>query len=422
MNKTFSLLFLLKKNKQKANGTVPIYARITIDGIPKEISCKRCIDPKLWDNKLQRLSGRNPEVKSINNYLKTFEQEIYEAHHMAMKDKKPVTAALVKAKATGADQVKRMLVPIFQKHNNDIKILVEKEEYAPGTLERYETSLNHTIQYIQWKYKKSDIDILEIDYDFVQQYDFYLRTERDCCNNTTVKYLKNFQKIVNICLRNKWINDDPFTNYNSKVQEVEINFLSEEQINTIYTKRFVSERLEEVRDIFIFCCFTGLAYIDAKQLTDSNIAIGIDGLRWIYKNRQKTETASNIPILPIAQEILDRYANHSGCINSGTLLPVKSNQKMNSYLKEIADLCGIKFNLTFHVARYTFATTVTLSNGVPMESVGKMLGHKNIRMTQHYAKVVDRKVSDDMKLLKEKFPTQLKSASNNLQTIETAAG
>jgi site-specific recombinase XerD len=403
MNKTFSLLFLLKKKKVKANGTVPLYARITIDGIPKEISCKRSIDPDLWDSKLQRLSGRNPEVKAINSYLKTFEQEIYDAHHMVMKDKVQVTSAVVKAKATGADQVKRMLVPIFKKHNSDMKVLVEKEEYAEGTLERYETSLNHTIEYMQWKYKKNDIEITEINYEFVEQYDFYLRTQRDCCNNTTVKYLKNFQKIVHICLRNKWIEDDPFINYNNKVQEVEISFLSEEQISTIYTKRFVSERLEEVRDIFVFCCFTGLAYIDVKQLNDSNIAIGIDGLRWIYKDRQKTDTASNIPILPIAQEILDKYANHPACLNSGTLLPVKSNQKMNSYLKEIADVCGIDKKLTFHVARYTFATTVTLTNGVPMESVSKMLGHKSMRMTQHYAQVVDRKVSNDMMALRDRL-------------------
>lgn len=403
MNKTFSLLFLLKKSKQKANGTVPLYARITIDGLPKEISCKRSIDPELWDNKLQRLSGRTPEVKALNNYLKTFEQEIYDAHHMAMKDKAPVTAAVVKAKATGADRIKRMLVPIFKKHNSEMKTLVEKEEYAAGTLERYETSLSHTIEFMQWKYNKSDIDILEIDYDFISGYDFYLRTERDCCNNTTVKYLKNFQKIVNICLKNKWMADDPYVHYNAKVQEVEIEFLNEAQISSIYRKRFVSSRLTEIRDIFIFCCFTGLAYIDVKQLEDSHISIGIDGNRWIYKDRQKTDTSSKIPILPIAQEILDRYADHPACVNGGVLLPVKSNQKMNSYLKEIADLCGINFNLTFHVARYTFATTVTLGNGVPMESVGKMLGHKNIRMTQHYAKVVDKKVSEDMSILKQKL-------------------
>lgn len=412
MNKTFSLLFLMKKNKVKANGTVPLYARITIDGTPKEISCKRSIDPNLWDRKLQRLSGRNPEVKAINSYLKTFEQEIYDAHHMAIKDKKPVTAALVKAKATGSDQVKRMLVPIFQKHNSDLKILVEKEEYAPGTLERYETSLSHTIEYMQWKFKKSDIDIKEIDYDFVTQYDFYLRTQRNCNNNTTVKYLKNFQKIINICLRNNWFADDPFVNYINKVQEVKIEFLSEDEISKIYAKRFVSERLTEVRDIFIFCCFTGLAYIDVKQLTEANIAIGIDGHRWIYKNRQKTETASNIPILPIVEEILNKYANHPACIVNDTLLPVKSNQKMNSYLKEIADLCGVHFNLTFHVARYTFATTVTLSNGVPLESVGKMLGHKNIRMTQHYAKVIDKKVGEDMKMLRDKFGASTQICAN----------
>lgn len=212
MNKTFSLLFLLKKNKQKANGTVPLYARITIDGVPKEISCKRCIDPDLWDNKLQRLSGRTQEIKSMNSYLKTFEQEIFDAHHMAMKDKKHVTAAVVKSKVTGTDRAKHMIIPIFKEHNRKMWALVP-DEFAKGTAERYDTSLMHTANYIVWKYKKNDIDIEDIDYEFVTDYEFYLKTERDCCHNTAVKYVKNFQKIINICLKNEWIVRDPFLKY-----------------------------------------------------------------------------------------------------------------------------------------------------------------------------------------------------------------
>jgi site-specific recombinase XerD len=191
--------------------------------------------------------------------------------------------------------------------------------------------------------------------------------------------------------------------YNGKVREVEREFLSQEEVITIYTKQFKTERLNLVKDIFVFSCFTGLAYIDVKNLTKSHINIGIDGGKWIFTNRQKTETASRIPLLPIAEEIIQKYQNHPECINKDKLLPVLSNQKMNAYLKEIADICEIEKDLTFHIARHTFATTITLTNGVPIESVSKMLGHKNLKTTQHYAKVLDRKVSEDMEILKAKF-------------------
>ena len=402
MNKTFSLLFLLKKRKQKANGTVPLYARITIDGVPKEISCKRSIVPELWDSKMQRLSGRAPEVKSMNSYLKTFEQEIYDAHHMAMKDKKPVTAAVIKSKVSGTDQTKNMLIPIFKEHNRKMWALVP-DEYAKGTAERYDTSLKHTLDYIFWKYNMTDIKIEVIDYEFISDFEFYLKTERHNGHNTAIKYVKNFQKVINICLKNEWIIKDPFLKYESKLRDVERDYLTDLELRTIYRKKFVSARLSLVRDIFVFSCYTGLAYVDVKLLMPENISFGIDGTRWIFTNREKTDGQSNIPLLPMAEEILDKYASHPKCLNENRVLPILSNQRMNSYLKEIADVCGINKDLTFHVARHTFATTVTLSNGVPIESVSKMLGHKSIKSTQIYARVLDRKVSADMIVLKNRL-------------------
>jgi site-specific recombinase XerD len=204
-------------------------------------------------------------------------------------------------------------------------------------------------------------------------------------------------------LANGWLTKDPFANYKAKVKEVVREFLTEQEIQSLMEKEFVSERLELVRDIFIFSCFTGLAYIDVKQLSKDNIVLGIDGDKWINKNRQKTDTSSRIPILPTAQFIIDKYANHPVCVNEDKLLPIFSNQKMNAYLKEIATVCGINKELTFHIARHTFATTVTLSNGVPIETVSKMLGHTNLKTTQHYAKILDKKISEDMKILKDKF-------------------
>jgi site-specific recombinase XerD len=190
-----------------------------------------------------------------------------------------------------------------------------------------------------------------------------------------------------------------------KMTEVETEFLTEDGIQTIYTKKFRTPRLELVRDIFIFCCFTGLAYVDVKGLKPDHIGIGIDGQKRIFKNRQKTDNKSKIPLLPIPEELIKKYNDHPKCLNEDRILPVLSNQKMNGYLKEIGDLCGITKEITFHMARHTFATSVTLSNGVPMESVSKMLGHKNILTTQHYARVLDKKVSEDMQELRHKFTT-----------------
>jgi integrase len=218
-----------------------------------------------------------------------------------------------------------------------------------------------------------------------------------------MKYLSNFRKIVNRCIQNGWLIQNPFTGFKMTKREVERQALTQEQLDAISNKVFVAERLTQVRDIFLFCCYTGLAYADIQKLRRSEIVTGIDGEKWIYTKRQKTDSPFHIPILPPALEIMQRYANHPQAVSSDRVLPVLSNQKMNGYLKEIADVCSITQNLTFHIARHTFATTVTLSNGVPIETVSKMLGHRNLRTTQHYAKILDRKISQDMQLLKNKW-------------------
>jgi site-specific recombinase XerD len=298
----------------------------------------------------------------------------------------------------------KMLVPIFEEHNHRVKSLVGKE-YAKGTRDRYEVSLKHTKEFLLWKYKVNDIDIRAIDHEFVMSYDFYLRSERNCNNNSTVKYLKNFKKIILICIANGWLDKDPFIKYKPKVKPVKRDYLTAEDLELIESKTLVSDRVSQVRDIFLFSCYTGLAYADVKKLKRSEIINGIDGQKWVFTSRQKTNTDSRIPLLPKALELMEMYKEHPQCVDNGLLLPVLSNQKMNSYLKEIADACGITKELTYHIARHTFATTVTLTNGVSIESVSKMLGHTNIRTTQHYAKILDSKVSQDMSALKQKLST-----------------
>ncbi len=402
MDNPISILFYLKRVKVNAQGLAPIFQRITINGRRLENSTGKFVEPDKWHSEMSKMKGTSEEARSINGHLDNLKSKILNLEKNLIKKDIPVNFESFKNELSGKKERERMLIPIFQEHNRKIKELVG-QEYAPGTLERYETSLKHTKNFLLWKYNLTDINIEKIDHAFVMEYEFYLRSERKCANNTAVKYIKNFHKIINQCLSNGWLNNDPFSNYKAKVKEVVRDFLSEAEIEQMINKEFVTDRLEIVRDIFVFSCFTGLAYIDVKQLTLDNISLGIDGDKWIFKNRQKTDTASKIPLLPMAQEIIDKYAEHPVCKNEKRLLPILTNQKMNAYLKEIADVCGIKKDLTFHIARHTFATTITLSNGVPLETVSKMLGHTSLKTTQHYAKILDKKISEDMMILKSKF-------------------
>ncbi|HTG65010.1 MAG TPA: site-specific integrase [Flavobacterium sp.] len=407
MNTSVSILFYIKRAKTNNLGVCPIYTRVTVNAKRFEFSTNKYINPDKWSSEGNKVKGTTEEARTINSHLDYLKNQVLEAEKKLFKKDINITSENLKNELFGLSETKRMLVPIFQDHNNKIKELIGKE-YAPGTLERYTTSLKHTIEFLQWKYNVSDIDITKIDHAFIADYEFWLRSVRNCANNTAVKYIKNFNKIIKICLANDWLDKDPFVNYKSKVKEVERVYLTENEIQSIIEKEFKTERLSLVRDIFLFSCFTGLAYIDVKNLTKSHISYGIDGEKWIFTHRQKTESASKIPILPVTQMIIDKYENNPECLNEDKLLPILSNQKMNAYLKEIAAVCEIEKELTFHIARHTFATTVTLTNGVPIESVSKMLGHKNLRTTQHYAKVLDRKVSEDMKILRNKFNIEIK--------------
>lgn len=405
MTTKISLLFYLRKSKVNAQGLMPIYQRITIEGERFDSSTGHFVDELKWSPESGKMRGNSEEARSINSRLDLYKANVYEVEKRLFMNEIKINFENFRNEYQGKKAKARMLIPIFEEHNRKIKELIG-QEYAPGTYERYQTSLKHTKDFIFWKYNITDIDIEKIDHSFIMEYEFYLRSVRKCANNSAVKYIKNFHKIINQCMANGWLNKDPFANYKAKVKEVIREFLTEKEIETILNKRFVSERLELVRDIFIFSCFTGLAYIDVKQLTLDNISLGIDGDKWIFKNRQKTETASKIPLLPMAQDIINKYADNPICLNENRLLPILSNQKMNAYLKEIADVCEINKDLTFHIARHTFATTVTLSNGVPLETVSKMLGHTNLKTTQHYAKILDKKISEDMMILKSKFASK----------------
>jgi len=402
MKTNFSLLFYMKKQKKYQSGPATIYMRITVNGKRAETTTGRLCEPGRWNAQSGRANGTKEEIKAFNAYLDDLQNKIYEAHRQLTLADELITAETIRDKFLGKSEKPLLLIEIFNEHNKRMETLIDKE-YSKGTLTCFQTSLKHTKDFLKWKYNLTDIDIKQINNSFIMDYDFFLRSERKCANNSAVKNMKNFGKIIRICIANRWLNTNPFLNYKHTMKKVDRVYLTSEELQEIADKKFATDRLSQVKDIFLFCCFTGLAFADVKRLQSRDIVKGVDGEQWITIKRQKTNTQSKIPLLPTAIKLIKRYADHPLCETTGKVFPVLSNQKMNAYLKEIADVCGINKQITFHIARHTFATTVTLLNGVPIESVSKMLGHTNIRITQHYAKILDIKVGADMAAIKQKY-------------------
>jgi len=399
--KSFGLLFFMRKPKNYENGPVTIYLKITVDGAAKELSTKRKCEPSLWSPRAGRAIGNKASAKELNGFLDVMEQSVYRAKRKLIDNDQELTVQALKDALMGADEKKIMILDVFRQHNAELKAL-EGIDYAANTIIRYNTAINHVSAFLKWKFNLEDMEINKLNHEFISDLSFWFKSVQKCNHNSTMKYLAQLKKIVLICVKNKWLQTDPFVNFKFTNKIVQRTALTEYDLSVLTKKDFANERLSNVRDIFLFSCYTGLSYADVQKLKKTDIQKGMDEAMWIYTNRQKTGTSSRIPLLNEAVSIIDSYIDHPKCLNSGLLLPILSNQKMNSYLKEIANVCNIDKTLTFHIARYTFATTVTLNYGVPIETVSKMLGHTNIKQTQHYAKLNDRKVSDDMLVLKSK--------------------
>ncbi|MEO1418484.1 MAG: site-specific integrase [Bacteroidota bacterium] len=400
---TFTLHFYIKKEKIRKDGTCPIYARITVNRKRAEIAIKRFIFPTEWDSRRGEAKGKKSFYRELNAYLDAVRTKLYRHHRDLMDRKEEITAQTLKEAFTGKAKNKgKTLLEVFQFHNQRMEELVG-QEYALGTLQRFQTVYKHLTEFIEYAYQRKDMYLVDLRFRFITDFDHYLRTIRKIGNNTTVKYIALFRKIIFLSVENDWLVKDPFAQYKGRVRAIDRDFLTQEELNQLKNKSFPTARLEQVRDIFVFACYTGLAYADVAKLTPDNLQRHVDGSFWINVNRTKTDTKSLIPVLTPAMTIIERYADSPERHIKNQLLPIRSNQKMNAYLKEIADVCGIEKKLTFHMARHTFATTITLSNGVPIESVSAMLGHRNIKTTQHYAKIVQAKVGNDMKALEEKL-------------------
>ncbi|WET03337.1 site-specific integrase [Flavobacterium sp. YJ01] len=401
LENSFGLVFFLKIPRKESKIRT-VYFRITVDGIPKEASTKRKWDITRWDQKGERAVGTKEDAKSLNFFLDSLTIKINEIKTEMMYSGKSISAEKIMDQILGRTAPKIKVLEEFQKHNDEMKALLGKG-YAKGTLDRFTITKNHLTAFIQFKFKNEDVEFADLNLEFVKDFEFYLRTVRDCSNNTTLKYIANFKKIVIRAIDKELITKDPFKNFKGRKTKLVKKPLTTQELYELERHYFTTDRLNVVRDVFVFQCYTGLAYIDAYQLKKTDIKEGIDGNLWIMSERQKTNSTTNVPLLPQALKIIEKYKDHKLCIQRGTVLPVSSNQKMNEYLKEIAILCGFPFTLNTHIARRTFGSTVTLNNNVPINVVKELLGHASVKQTEAYAITEQATIGREMSLLNRKL-------------------
>lgn len=399
----FGLRFVIRHCKNKLSGAL-IYARITVDRKRIEISLNKTIDPALWDSKNQIATGTKELVTRINPFLDETRLKLIDCYHQLKEQKAIINADAIKRLYVGDDEGQSTLMALFRYHDTSSRILLAK-----GTMKNYGATEKYLKKFLQYKYRMDDIRLTNLNYQFITQFELFLRTttpldkSNPLGNNGVMKHMERLRKIVTLGFKLEWIPKDPFILYKLKFQKTEKDFLIEEEIAALETAILPSEKLNRARDIFLFSCYTGLAYVDMAKLGPDNIVMGIDKEYWLRTSRQKTEIKVSVPLLPQALGLLERYKDDAQVVKKGRVLPYISNQKVNDYLKIIATHCEIEKHLTFHLARHTFATTITLNNGIPLETVSKMLGHTKLSTTQIYVHVLERKISDDMKALRTKF-------------------
>ena len=414
---TFSILFWADLARAK-DRQASIYARITVNGKRATLSLKRKVPVSDWDAHKGRARGTNQNTRILNSYLEEVNSSLFKSYQDLRNERKLITSHAVKARYLGEDEQNHSITDIINYHKEDME-----GKLKWGTQKNYYTTQNYVFNFLLKTYKTTDMYLRELNYDFIIKFEKHFREhvpkdhQKKMGNNTVMKHIERLRKLINLAFKLGWIERDPFVNFKAQFIKNERGFLSLEELKVIEEKQFTIERLQLVKNLFVFSCYTSLSYIDVINLSQDNINIGIDGELWVHYSREKTSKVIRIPLLPKALEVIEIYKGDPKSIAQGSVFPRISNQKLNSYLKEIADVCGIKKNLTFHIARHTFATTVTLSNGIPIETVSKLLGHSRISTTQIYAKVIERKVSDDMKKLRDQFLNTKKESDRTCQNL-----
>jgi len=400
-NNKLSILFLLQKVKVNQQGKCPIRCRVTFQQDRKEFSLGLFINPNHWNSKQQKAKPPNDENTFINTQLSLIKNEINQAFLFLQVNEETFDVEDIFLQYKGETPKKnKTVLHVFQEHNDKLEKLVGKD-YTIGTFWKFKQAKQLLKDYLKYQYQKNDYQFKDMNLKFIQDYEFYLKSEKNLALATVNKTIQRFRRMVKIAISEGIIDKDPFILYRVKLIKKEVIYLTTEELESLEKHQFSQFRLQQVADMFIFCCYTGLAYNEMSNLEVKHIVKGFDGNYWIKMIREKTQKEISIPLLSKSANIIEKYQKTG---NKVRILPGISNQKFNSYLKEIAEIIGIKKNLTHHIARKTFATTVLLYNDVPMEIVSELLGHSKITITQeHYAKVVNKKVSEQMIKLGEKL-------------------
>ena len=395
---SFSILFFIRESKARKNGNVPIEVMITVNGERNSFSTGKQIAIEKWDKTKQQVKGKDQETQNLNNYLKAIKAKLYQKEAELLERGFIITAQILyDAYFDKVESLKeRSLFEVFEEHNQEQEKLVGNGvSKATHWVSVYTIRLLR--EFVQQKYKREDLYLRELNLNFIQSFHSFLRIDKGMAQNSSTKHLKLLKKIINLSVANSYMAFNPFSTYKVEREPVDIDFLDEEELRKIINFDTPLPRLERAKDMFLFGCFTGLSYIDIKTLTPEHFEKDNTGRIWIKKRRVKTGVLSRIPLLPIAKLILDKYKGGE------KLLPIQDPADINKYLKDIAILCGINKRICFHVARHTFASTVTLANNISLEVVSKMLGHTNTRMTAHYAKLIDKCIGEQMDKLMDTF-------------------
>jgi integrase/recombinase XerD len=411
---TFIVHFWLKKNSIKKNGTTPIYLRIRLDGKSADISTKESIFPEHWGRRAERVNPKAKNANHVNSALDDISSEIKNTYRVLLQEGRFITVQAIKLRFLGEDTPLKSLKDLLKYHREK-----EIQKLATGTAKNYGSTEKYLLSFISEKHRTTDIPLTHINYAFVLDFENYLRNckplmkSQPLNNNGIMKHLERFKKMTTIACKLDCVKQDPFAFFNSKFTSFDRQYLTIEELILIEELHLTDIGLRRVRDCFVFACYTGLSYVDVKWLGPEQIVIGIDGDEWIFTKREKSKTSVKIPLLTKAKEVLVKYSGEGYGKNRDLLLPVYANQKCNAYLKKIVAKCKIDKNISFHAARHTFATTVTLANGVPIETVSKLLGHRRLSTTQIYARVMETKISEDIAVLRTKLKSsQLTSISS----------
>ncbi|MCM1254638.1 MAG: site-specific integrase [Duncaniella sp.] len=402
-NPYFTLTFFTRKPRAEGFTDHKVYVRITVAGQQTDLAIGRSVNPENWDQKRKMSKGRSRRDLELNKYLDEVRARFSEIHNTLVRDKKVINPIVMRDLFLGKVEKPKMLCDVFRQANQKRKEEMDRGDIVKATYQRWERCISYLEDFFKITMNVDDVPIRDVTSGMLDDFEHFLRMSKGCANNAAVRYLRCVKNTIQYALAHKWITDDPFLGKKYQRTYAEREFLTEPELMAMMKLDFSeTPRLELVRDTFVFCCFTGLAFCDIKSLQRDNIVKDSDGNTWIRKSREKTGELSIIPLLEIPRSIAEKYEDDPIVKATGVVMPVITNQKMNAYLKEIADLARIHKHLTTHMARHTFAS-LSLSNHVPMESIQKMLGHSDIKTTQIYAKMQDKTVYEDMETMRRKF-------------------